>query len=66
MWRQRVQAALSKCLDEVGRKEVKDTSGGLENLECALLVDDEELVGGQGVKCSNAFEPWADLTGVQV
>lgn len=46
MWRQRVQAALSKCLGEVGRREVKDTSGVLENPECALLVDDEELVGG--------------------
>lgn len=50
----RAQAALSKCLAEVGRIEVKDTTGGLENLECALLADDE-LVGGQGIKCS---PPW--------
>lgn len=57
MWRQRVQAALSKCLAEVGRRAMKDTSEGLENLECALLADEEALVGGQGVKCSNAFEP---------
>lgn len=49
MWRQRVQAALSKCLEEVGRREVKDTSGGLENLECDLLADEEELVVEQGV-----------------
>lgn len=57
MWRQRVQAALSKCLDEVGRRKVRGTFGGLENLARALLADEEELVGGQGVKCSNAFEP---------
>ena len=65
MWKQRVQASLSRSLEEVGRKEMKDTSGGLENAEGAILAADGKLVGGQGqFKCSNALEPWPDLTGV--
>lgn len=48
MRRRRVRATLSRSLDEVQGREVKDTSGGLEKLECVYWLKIRSQGEGRG------------------